>query len=253
MKKNLISIIIPYHRKKKYFQQTINSIKKQTYSLIELIVIYDDNSKSELKFVEKAIKKFKKKKLIINKSTLGAGLSRNKGLKRATGEYIAFCDADDLWKKTKLETQLKFMKLNKLSFSHSSYDIIDHKGNFISRFVVREKIFYKDLLKSCDIGLSTVMCQKKILKNCKFLDTSTKEDYYLWLEMIKKSKVFFGIKKELVLWRKLETSLSSSISRRLIDAYFMYQKHTKGLIFKPIIYTFRLTFYALIKKIKIYR
>ena len=73
MKKNLISIIIPYHRKKKYFQQTINSIKKQTYSLIELIVIYDDNSKSELKFVEKAIKKFKKKNWLLTNQLLEQG------------------------------------------------------------------------------------------------------------------------------------------------------------------------------------
>ena len=58
MKKNLVSIIIPYHRKKKYFQQTINSIQKQTYHKFELIIIYDDSSKLELNFVKKVIKKF---------------------------------------------------------------------------------------------------------------------------------------------------------------------------------------------------
>ena len=59
MKKNLISIIIPYHRKKKYFQETIKSILNQTYKYYELIVIYDDENKQELKFVEKSIQKIK--------------------------------------------------------------------------------------------------------------------------------------------------------------------------------------------------
>ena len=92
-----------------------------------------------------------------------------------------------------------------------------------------------------------------MFKQLKFLDTKTKEDYYLWLEMIRKTKVFFGIEKKLVSWRKLKKSLSSSFSRRLIDAFLMYNKHTKGLILISIIYTLRLSIYALIKKIKLYR
>ena len=61
MKKNLISIIIPYCRKKKFFQQTIKSIKNQTYTNYELIVVYDDTQKLELDFVKKSNKIFQKK------------------------------------------------------------------------------------------------------------------------------------------------------------------------------------------------
>ena len=139
MKKNLISIIIPYHRKKKYFQQTIKSIKNQSYRKFELIVIYDDESKKDLGFVKKVIKKIKQKKLIINKINIGAGGSRNIGIKYSKGEYIAFCDADDLWNNKKLEQQLKFMKQNKINFSHSSYNIIDKKGKKISDFLIKKK------------------------------------------------------------------------------------------------------------------
>ncbi len=87
------------------------SINKQTYKNFEVIIIYDDIDKSELGYVKKIIKKPKfKKKLIINNKVIGAGLSRNKGIKVSNGEYIAFCDADDLWVKDKLKLQLKFMK-----------------------------------------------------------------------------------------------------------------------------------------------
>ena len=92
MKKNLISIIVPYRRKKKFFQQTINSIKNQTYKKFELIIIYDDIEKLELNFVKKVIKNIRKKRIIINKINLGAGESRNLGINYSSGEYICFCD-----------------------------------------------------------------------------------------------------------------------------------------------------------------
>ena len=252
MKKNLISIIIPYCRKKKFFQQTIKSIKNQTYTNYELIVVYDDTQKLELDFVKRAIKNISKKKIIINRINQGAGEARNIGIKHSSGDYICFCDADDLWFPKKIEKQLAFMKKNKLSFSHTSYDIIDRDGKKISRFDINSKIQYEDLLKSCDIGLSTVMCSKKLLQKNKFIKIKTKEDYFLWLSIIKKIKVIHGLRLNLTSWRKLDNSLSSPIFRRIIDAYLMYSLHKKNNFMINVFYTLRLSIYALIKKIKIY-
>ena len=95
----LVSVIIPYHKKKFYFKKTINSILNQSYKKFEIILIYDDDNFKELDFLKKIKKKFKKIKLIINKKNLGPGLSRNKGIMISRGTYIAFCDADDIWKK----------------------------------------------------------------------------------------------------------------------------------------------------------
>lgn len=252
MKKNLISIIIPYRRKKNFFQQTINSIKNQTYTNYELIIVYDDTKRLELDFVKKVTKDIVRKKIIINRINQGAGESRNKGIKYSKGEYICFCDADDLWQSKKIEKQLSFMKKNNLSFSHTSYNIIDRDGKKISSFEINNKIEYEDLLKSCDIGLSTVMCKKKLLQKNKFIKIKTKEDYFLWLSIIKKLKVIRGLRLRLTSWRKLDNSLSSSILRRLIDAYLMYSLHTKNNFIINVFYTLRLSVYALIKKIKIY-
>ena len=252
MKKNLISIIIPYRRKKKFFQQTINSIRNQTYTNYELIIVYDDTKKLELDFVKNATKNIARKKIIVNTSNQGAGEARNIGIKNSSGEYICFCDADDLWLPRKIEKQLAFMKKNKLSFSHTSYAIIDKDGKKISSFNINSKIHYEDLLKSCDIGLSTVMCSKKLLQKNKFIKIKTKEDYFLWLSIIKKLKVIHGLRLRLTSWRKLDNSLSSPILRRIIDAYLMYSLHNKNNFIFNIFYTFRLSIYALIKKIKIY-
>ena len=75
-----ISIIIPYFKKKFFFKKTILSILNQTLKRFEVIIIYDDEDKSDLNFIKKLIKKDKRFRLIINKKNLGAGESRNIGI-----------------------------------------------------------------------------------------------------------------------------------------------------------------------------
>ena len=252
-KKNLVSIIIPYHKKKKFFRSTINSIKSQTYKNFEVILIYDDIDLEELDFVKNQLKKIKKKNVIQNKKILGSGLSRNKGIKKAKGKYVAFCDADDIWFKNKLKIQLNFMEKNNLSFSHSSYNIIDSNNNKIGKFEANSIISYNDLIKSCDIGLSTVIINKKLFSNKnKFCELKTKEDYFLWLNIIKDIKLIYGIKEFLVSWRYTKGSLSDSLFQKLSDGYKLYHYYKKFSIIRSIFYVVRLSFKALIKKIKIY-
>jgi teichuronic acid biosynthesis glycosyltransferase TuaG len=251
-KKILVSIIIPYHKKKNFFISTIKSIKNQVLKDYEIIIIYDDKNYDEIPFVKKQIKQIKNKKLVINKKIIGPGLSRNIGIKLAKGKYICFCDADDTWQKNKLLYQTNFMIKNDLKFSHSNYNIINFKGKKIGNFKIKEKINYENLLKSCDIGLSTVMIEKNFLKNFKFCSLKTKEDYYLWLKLVKKLKTLRGIKKYLVNWRSLENSLSSSKKQRIKDAFKLYNYYENYNSLLSFYYVLRLSFYSLIKKIKIY-
>ncbi len=251
-KKILVSIIIPYHKKRNFFPSTIQSIKNQLFKNYEVIVIYDDKNYEEIPFVKKQIKKIKNKKLVINKKIIGPGLSRNIGIKLAKGKFISFCDADDTWKKDKLLYQTNFMIKNNLKFSHSNYNIINFKGKRIGNFKIQEKIDYKNLLKSCDIGLSTVMIEKKLLNNNKFCSLKTKEDYYLWLKLVKKLKILHGIKKHLVNWRLLKNSLSSSKKQRIKDAFKLYNYYENYNGFLSFYYVLRLSIYSLIKKTKIY-
>ena len=252
-KKNFISIIIPYHKKKNFFKETIESINNQSYKNFEVIVIYDDTDKSELDYVKKIIRNFKfKKKLIINNKIIGAGLSRNKGIKVSKGEYIAFCDADDLWNKDKLKIQLSFMKKENILFSHSNYLIIDYASKKIGNLKVPKKISYNELIKSCDIGLSTVMISKSLIKNNLFSNLKTKEDYLLWIKLIRRIKIFKSINKDLVYWRFLKNSLSSSNFQKLSDAFELYKNRLNFSFLFSIFCVLRLSLYALIKKTIIY-
>ena len=168
---------------------------------------------------------------------MGAGISRNKGIKYALGDYIAFIDADDIWKKNKLEVQIDFMKKNKFECSHTNYDIIDNNDKVIGKR--QAKNFYKidDLLKSCDIGLSTVILSKKIIKlNLQFPSLKTKEDFVLWLNILKFKIPIISLNETLTSWRKLDNSLSTSVIQKLLDAFKVYNRYMKLNIIKSLYY-----------------
>ena len=256
MKKKLpkVSIIISYYKKSFFFEKTINSILKQTYKNYEIIVIYDDTDKTELNLVKKILKKTPRSKIIINKNNMGAGLSRNKGINYAKSKYIAFCDADDLWHKNKLKTQIYYMKKQKINFCHTSYKIINYYGKIIGNFCVADKLNYNSLLKSCDIATSSVVVARSILKGKNYFSNfKTKEDYSLWLKIIKKEKELYGININLVFWRSIKNSLSSLFFQKLIDAFKIYKISENYNTIKSIYLVIRLTLFALSKKIDMYR
>ena len=234
MKRKLVSVIVPYYRKKKYFYEAISSIRSQSYKNIEIIVIYDDETKKDLNYIKK-LSISQKFKLIINKKNLGAGISRNKGIKKSKGFYIAFLDSDDLWLKDKLDYQIKFMEKNGIPFSHTSYTIINSHGQYLGFRNAENILNFQKLLKSCDIGLSTVVLKKKILKKNFFPNLSTKEDFVLWLKLSKKYQLI-GIKKKLTKWRQVENSLSSSVFQKLLDGFRVYNYYMKFNYFKSIKY-----------------
>ena len=230
----IVSVIIPYYKKKDYIKSTIKSVLNQTFKSFEIIIVYDDEDRNDLVYLKKIQSLDKRIKIILNSKNIGAGLSRNKAIRLAKGKYIAFLDSDDLWNKKKIITQLDFMKKNQCNISHTSYSIIDKRGN-ISGTRKAKNLTYNDLLTSCDIGLSTVMIKKKILDKYSFVNLKTKEDYVLWLKLAQKRHQFFGINKKLTYWRNLDDSLSSSTIQKLFDGYKVYRKYLNQSIIQSFI------------------
>lgn len=235
----LVSVIIPYFKKKNYIQETLKSVSNQTYKNLEILIIYDDKDISDLKILKFLKKKDKRIKIIVNKNTLGAGFSRNVGIKSAKGKFIAFIDSDDLWKKNKIKFQLDFMLKNNLKACHSSYEVINSNNKIKKVRKSKKYTNFNQLLKSCNIGLSTVMVKRKIFsKDLKFPSLRTKEDFVLWLKFLKKGYIIGYIKKNLTSWRDLDDSLSSSNIQKLKDGFTVYNKYMKFNILKSFYYLF---------------
>ena len=230
----LVSIIVTYYKKKKYILKCLKSIFNQSYKNFEVILIFDDNDTNEYEYIKKLKKKFRKIIVYKNKKNLGAGESRNKGIKLSKGTYVAFLDSDDEWHKDKLKKQMKYMIKNSFSVSHTSYQIVNESQKFLARRTAKT-LDHAMLLKSCDIGLSSVIMKRNLFnKNIKFANTKTKEDYVLWLNFTKNGKKIYGLDKTLLTWRKNENSLSSSTIRKLVDGFLVYHRYQKYNFLKSI-------------------
>ena len=232
----LVSVIIPYFKKKKYIADTLNSVLNQTYNNLEVIIVYDDPQKTDLDYIKKLALSDQRIKLTINNTNIGAGRSRNIGIDQSKGMLLAFVDADDLWSKNKLEEQIKFMQDQAISFCHTSYKIINEKDEFVTIRKARNFMAIDDLIKSCDIGLSTVLIEKEALGSNKFPDLKTKEDFVLWLKLLSKNIRIYGLDKELTIWRKNNNSLSSSLFQKIFDGYKVYNVYMKYNMIKSIYY-----------------
>ena len=245
----LVSIILPYYRKINYIKKTINSILNQSFKDFEIILVYDDEDLQDLYIIESDFKNHSKIKIVKNSKNLGAGLSRNNGIKHATGEIIAFIDSDDFWQQDKLEKQTKFMQENNYDFTFCNYDKVISDKKTIKVKSSKSVLNYSDLLSSNEIGLSTVQLNRKIVLPELFPPLETKEDYVAWLKITKNNINAYNFPHSLVIWNKTENSLSSNYYQKLSDGFKVYIKYEKFNLIKALYYLLLLGINSIKRKI----
>ena len=242
---HLVSVIMPYFKKRNYVEKSIRSVINQTYKMFELIIIYDDEDKSDLNFIKEIIGNNEKVKLVINENNIGAGNSRNQGIKLSNGEFIAFIDSDDYWNENKLARQVDYINKNNFDFVFCNYEkVINDKKKII---LSKKSLNYNDLLKSCDIGLSTVILKKNVINKISFPNLKTKEDYVFWLDLTKKNIIAHNQGDVLVSWNKVKNSLSSSVIQKIKDGFIVYYKYQNFNFFKSLYFLGRLSLNSLKK------
>ena len=134
----LVSIIMPSYNTAAYIEETLKSVFAQTYTNWEVIIVDDCSTDNTLEILDKI--KDKRVHVYVNEQNSGAAVSRNRALRKAKGQWIAFLDSDDLWKPEKLEKQIAFMEKNNYYFSYTNYEEISSEGNITGIKVTGPKI-----------------------------------------------------------------------------------------------------------------
>jgi lipopolysaccharide/colanic/teichoic acid biosynthesis glycosyltransferase/glycosyltransferase involved in cell wall biosynthesis len=185
----LVSIIMPSYNTASYIKDSIKSVLNQTYDNWELIIVDDcssDNTDEVLAEIDDPrIRVYK------NEVNSGAAISRNRALKEAKGQWIAFLDSDDIWMPEKLEKQIAFMTDNGYHFSYTDYVEIDNNGNETGVYVTGpKKITRTGMFNYCWPGCLTVMYDANFIGLIQIENIRKNNDYAMWLKICKKANCF---------------------------------------------------------------
>lgn len=232
----LVSIITPSYKSEKFIFQTIESVLSQTYQNWEMIIVDDISPDNANDIIEGYIKKDSRIKLLKLEENSGPAIARNRAIKEAKGRYISFLDADDLWNTDKLEKQINFMNDNNLAFTYSSYNLIDEYGKDLGTFTTKVNITYDSMLRTCSVGCLTAIYDTKKLGKIYMPLIRKRQDYGLWLKILKEIDTAKGILEPLATYRILKDSVSSNKLNAAHYQWKIYRKVEKLNIFESIYY-----------------
>ena len=239
-----VSIIMPTYNSSKFISKAIDSVIAQSYQNWELLVV-DDCSTDDTYSIIKAYTECDPRIILLQTDyNVGAAGARNKALKNATGRYIAFLDSDDVWFAQKLEHQIAFMKINNYAFSCTAYNKIDEKDNDLNFIVPSINVDYNGMLKRCP-GNSTVIYDSQVIGAQQVPLIKRRNDYVLWLQIIKIVKEIYGLDEVLSSHRVREKSLSSSKVKLLKYQWTVYRIIEK----QPFVKSIYLVVYQIFKSL----
>jgi len=211
MTNDLISIIMPvWNPNVEQFKLAIESIISQTYSNLELLIIYKKKTKELDDQIMKVIGEIddSRIKLVYNNNNFVDAL--NEGILKSSGQIIGRMDADDISIKTRFEEQIKYQNENNLPILGSWVKSISSNGDSIGTIEppylpndIRKKIIYHSPLSHSSIIIKKDIFKKIGLYDPKFLGA---EDYELYLRAISKGFELGNIPKYLIYIREEETS-----------------------------------------------
>lgn len=224
MNNEKVSIVIPVHNAEKFIRETIECVKAQTYSDWELILV-DDGSADKSGEIIDAFAKEDARIKTIHTTNLKAAAARNTGTKIASGRYLTFLDADDLWVQEKLEKELAFLKENEASFVFTGYEFADENGVGLGKVVhVPKTLPYKKALKNTTIFTSTVMFDRTAFEEEMLMMPEVKsEDTALWWKILRTGVVAYGLDENLVFYRRSGKTLSSNKLEAVFRIWNLYR------------------------------
>lgn len=199
----LVSVIMPTYNCGKYIEDSIKSVINQTITDWEIQIIDDCSTDDTFEIIDPYLSMYKNIHYYRLPENSGPAVARTEGIKRATGKYVAFLDSDDLWNKDKLEKQIAFMEQTGALFSCTGYAQMSESGELLNiALIPPSKIDYQRCINlSNPIGNLTVVYNQETLGKFEVPSIKKRNDFALWLQILKKTKYCYGMEEVLGTYR----------------------------------------------------
>jgi len=221
----LVSVIIPAFNAERTILSTVHSIQQQTISDFELVVINDGSTDKTLEFLD-SIDDSRLK--VFSYPNGGLPTARNRGISKATGEFITFIDADDQWTPDKLASQLAALEQHPeagVAYSWTTY--IDENDQFLHTgdpLVYEGNVYPKLLIRNFISNGSNMLIRRQLVEEVGEFDPTLKSaedwDYYIRLAAISHFRV---IPKYQILYRRSSHSMTSKVD--VMEKYLLAVIH----------------------------
>lgn len=227
-----ISVIIPNYNNEDYIVKCLESVYNQTLKDIEIIVIDDGSTDKSVEKIEKYIIEKEDKIKLIKQFNQNASIARNKGIEKATGEYLYFLDSDDMLENETILEKI-YNDITGYDLLIGNYNIIDENENKISERILKQdclidieskykytlispvpsnKLFKNDIIKRQNLYFSNVKIGQDLnffLKYLSVIENIKCVDYYIYK------------------YRVLQNSMSRKINFNIFDIYYNFQQIKK--------------------------
>lgn len=241
----LVSIITPCYNGSKYIAETIDSVRAQTYEHWEMIIV-DDGSKDNSIAIIKEYMQQDERITYISQENSGSAESRNMAIKLASGSFLAFLDADDIWHPDYLEKMLQYIAENheaNVAIFFSGYRRLDSscKTPVLPDFACPGLRDFKRLLLHCPIFPSATIIQRSHLKENVFFHKklrNLRDDYVFWLDILSQDLRCLGFSDILVDYRMRDDSLTASKSKMIYPQWNVYRHVLHFNVVKSLFYLF---------------
>ena len=224
-----VSVTIPTFNCARYLPRALDTVLSQTYTDYEIIVV-DDGSTDGTRDV---VAQFGDRVRYLYQANQGLSSARNLALAHASGEFIAYLDADDMWYPNRLERQVAFLDAHtECGLVHSDFTIIDdtdavihHRLNLETRRKYPEGYCMLDLLQRSHIQVPTVLERRTCFDRVGRFDErlKTAQDYLHWIRIAMDGMAIGYIAETLAMYRRTASSLSSSPRRVLEDFVIIFE------------------------------
>lgn len=221
MGKALVSIITPAWNLERHLPETIASVKAQTFADWELLIADDASTDGTLAVARAAAAADPRIRVLPGAAREGGAGARNRAIREAAGQYIAFLDGDDLWYPQKLEKQLALMRETGAALSYTGFDSIDAEGRRLGPALrVPARVTYAELLGNPAIGCSTAIYDSARLGKVYMPSIWRRQDFGLWLEILRRIPFAAGLDEPLAAYRVRPGSLSRN---RAVAAWYTWR------------------------------
>ena len=227
MSKPLCSVIMPVFNAAATLAASIQSVRQQTFSDWELIVVDDCSSDSTPEIVKDfAVMDPRIRYVRMDANSGGPAAPRNRGIKEAVGRYMAFLDGDDLWYCDKLKSQLIAMRDSGWPISCTGFDVLGSDGIVIGAYMPPIATDYAHALRENTLGCLSVVYDSEVLGK-RYFPKLGHEDYALWLEILREGHLAHGLQQTLCAYRLTPGSVSRN-KLRVLRFFFRIYRDREG-------------------------